>query len=152
VDSGLIWNDLLDDVEKEDENSRYYIDGPRNHFDSEIHRDVLSNHPMISQASHYYNAHSSLEELISTIILLNHTYKILVFVGWEGALKEDCDNYDKVMDLLEKNNVPHFKESYVSWALRNRHPFSDDFHPSMEAAKTYAKSVISPKLQELGWI
>ena len=146
------WIASLDNVQREDEDAVYYIDAPKNYFDGQIHKDVLSNHPMIIKYSSYYNAYAMLEEILSTIILLNKSYKILVFVGWEGALSEDPNNYNNVMRLLDKNKVPHLTESYLSWAIRTHQPLSDDLHPTMDASEIYGETVLIPKLQELGWI
>jgi len=146
------WIATLDDVEREDEDAVYYIDSPKNYFDGSVHKDVLSNHPLITKYSSYYNAYSVLEDLLSTIILLNNTYNILVIIGWEGALSEDPNNYNNVLRLLDGNNVPHLKESYLSWAIRTHQTLSDDFHPTMEASEIYGDIVLTPKLQELGWI
>jgi len=146
------WTRRLNDIEIEDENARYYIDAPINYFSNNIHKDVLSNHPLIKPASEYFDFNQSMEELISTIILLNNTYKILVIIGWEGALTEASDNYDKFNNLLRNNNVPHLREAYLAWAIRCKQPLADDLHPTMEASKTYGETVLFPTLRKLGWI
>lgn len=146
------WDERLDDYVSEDADAKYYMDSPVNYFDAHPHTDVLSCHPLIIPASEYYNANSTLEGLISTMILLNNTYKILIFVGWQGALDNDTDNYDLVIDLLEKNKVPHINESYVSWAIRNNHPLAEDLHPTMDTSELYGEMVLFPELERLGWI
>ena len=141
----------LDDIDTEDDDARYYIDAPRNYFSRQIHKDVLSNHPLTRQASHYFDFNASLEELLSTIILLNNTYRILVIVGWDGALREDGDNLYKFMSKLSANDVPHLNESHVSWAIRNKHPLANDLHPMMDTSELYGDLVLYPELERLGW-
>ena len=87
-----------------------------------------------------------------TIILLNNTYKILVIIGWEGALTEASNNYDKFNNLLKDNNVPHLKEPYLNWAIRCKQPLADDLHPTMAASETYGETVLYPTLRKLGWL
>ena len=147
-----MWIEVLDNVHREDEDAVYYIDAPKNYFDNAVHKDVLSNHPQIVKYSSYYNATAMLQELLSTIILLNNTYNILITIGWEGALSDDDNTYNNVMRLLEVNKVPHLKESYLSWAIRTHQTLDDDFHPSMDASEIYGDEILIPKLQELGWI
>jgi len=146
------WAARLNDIEVEDEDARYFIEAPRNYFTGQIHKDVLSNHPVITAASEYFDFNSSLEELISTIILLNNTYNILVIMGWEGALREDGENYYKFNSLLASNKVPHINESYVSWAIHNKHPLAEDLHPTMATSELYGETVLYPTLRKLGWI
>lgn len=146
------WNKKIENVVKEDQDAKYYIDSPTNYFSGNIHRDVLSNHPLIKPASHYFDFNSSMEELVSTIILLNNTYKILIIIGWEGALTEASDNYDKFNNLLKNNNVPHLSESYLDWAIRCKQPLADDLHPTMSASETYGETVLYPTLRKLGWL
>lgn len=146
------WNRRLSDIDVEDEDARYYIDAPTNYFTGKIHKDVLSNHPLTKQASEYFDFNSSLEELISTIILLNNTYNILVIMGWEGALREDGENYYKFNRLLTDNKVPHLDESYVSWAMRNNRAMAEDLHPTMTTSETYGRTVLIPELKRLGWL
>jgi hypothetical protein len=146
------WLYRLNDVETEDDDAKYYIDAPRNYFTGNVHKDVLSNHPITTKASEYFDFNSSLEELISTIILLNSAHKVLIIMGWEGALREDGENYYKFMSLLSSNNVPHINESYVSWAIRNKHPLAEDLHPTMDTSELYGETVLFPELERLGWI
>ena len=146
------WNFKLENVEKEDADARYYIDAPKNYFSEQVHKDVLSCHPLIKDASEYFDYNASLEELISTIILLNTKYRVLVIVGWEGALREDCDNLYKFNQLLKFHQIPHLNEPFVSWAIRKKLPLAEDLHPTMETSEIYGKTVLYPKLKELGWI
>ena len=145
------WNDRLEDVVQDDESAKYYIDSPTNYFDKKIHRDILSNHPLITEASEYFDFNQSMEELVSTIILLSSKYKVLIFVGWDGALREECNNFARFTNLLEDNNVPHLKESFLTWTIKHRLPIADDIHPVQPASERYAERVLFPKLQELGW-
>ena len=149
---GPDWKDLLDDVVPEDEDAKYYIDAPRNYFSGNVHKDVLSNHPMVEDAAKYYDFCSSMEEISSTIILLNKSYNVLVQIGWEGALKEERNNYDKFTNLMRAHDVPHLKESYVSWALRTKNPIEWDIHPTMDTGAVYSEKVLEPILKSLGWV
>ena len=138
------------------DNCQYYINAPVNYFTGKINVDVLSNHPLTEKASAYYDSAQSMEELLSTIILLNNSYKILVFVGWPGALNEKQKNYDIFIKALKNNNVQHMATSMIEWIIRNDLPLdSEDLtgrHPTMETSQAYAEKVLYPKLQNLGWV
>ena len=146
------WNKHIENVVKEDENAQYYVDSPRNYFSGSVHRDVLSNHPLIKPASHYFDYNSSMEELVSTILLLNNTYKILVIIGWDGALTQASFNIGKFNRLMQDHKVPHLSESYLHWAMRNGHSLADDLHPTMETSEIYAGQVLAPILRRLQWL
>ena len=108
---------------------------------------------MIPKASDYYDFAQSLEELLSTIILLNNSYRILVFVGWPGALDECQSNLKKFMQALADNNVPHMPETMMDWVVRcNQKLGEDDLHPAMETSEAYGANVLLPKIRKLRWI
>jgi len=137
-------------------NCQYYIDAPVNVFDGKQHVDVLSNHPLATKASSYFDPTQALEELLSTIILLNNSHKLLVFVGWPGALDEDYESYNPFIDALAAHNVPHLPESMLEWVIRTDHDLDEEdptgLHPTMESSEAYANQVLYPKLQDLGWV
>lgn len=137
------------------EGMKFFIDAPENYFDGTKHTDILSNHSIIKESAEFYDSHQSLEELFSTIILLNNNYRILVFVGWQGALDQWNANYDKSMQLLAHNNIPHMPESLLDWVINNDLELDSEdptgLHPTMEASEAYAERALYPKLQELGW-
>ena len=153
------WYETLNNFSKNPDpawaNCQYYIDSPANYFDKTQHVDVLSNHPLVSKASSYYDSAQSMEELLSTIILLNKTYKVLIFVGWPGALDEDYSSYNRFIDALAAHNVPHLPESMLEWVIRTDHDLDEEdpagLHPTMESSEAYADQVLYPKLQDLGW-
>ena len=137
-------------------NMQYHIDAPVNYFDGASHVDVLSNHPLAEKASSYYDAPQSMEELLSTIILLNKNYKVLVFVGWAGALNDGFDTNDKFIGALINNNVPNLTESMMEWVIENDLSLDKDdptgLHPSQETSELYGAVVIYQKLVDLGWV
>jgi len=137
-------------------NCQYYIDSPVNYFSGKVNVDVLSNHPLTEKASAYYDFAQSMEELLSTIIMLNKTYKVLIFVGWPGALDDTQMNFDKFTQALKDHNVPHLSESMLEYIIRNDLPLDHEdptgLHPTMESNIAYDEQVLHPKLQELGWI
>lgn len=149
------WVKKLDYKPKQD-GCQYHIDAPANYFDGIQHVDVLSNHPIMKEAAEFYDFAQSLEELLSTIILLNNSYKVLVFVGWQGALDEVQQNFDKFTQALATNNVPHMPESLMDWVLRNDMRLDEHdpagLHPTMESSEAYGEQALYPKLQELGWL
>ena len=155
------WQRALDSIPDRNpdpkwDNCQYYIDAPVNYFSGKVNVDVLSNHPIAEKASSYYDSAQSMEELLSTIILLNNSYKILVFVGWSGALNEDQPNYDIFIEALKNNNVQHMSTSMLEWIIRNDLPLDSEdptgCHPTMKSNQLYGERVLFPKLQELQWI
>lgn len=141
------------DAEPEDRETLFYYDSPPNYFDGSTHVDVLSNHELIEDASTYYDFNQSVEELLSTIILLNNTYRILVFVGWQGALRESNDNYIKFTQALKVNNVPHMPETMIDWAVSNHQKLDEDgYHPAMITSENWAHHKLYPAIRRLGWL
>ena len=143
------WHERLDDTPDYNDGCEYYINLPANHFDNLPRTHILSNHPLTK--IHMYDWPQELEATMSTIIMSSKLFKVLVFVGWDGALTEIHDNYNKVIDLLENNEVPHIKESCLSWHIRNKLELKNDSHPLQTNGHLYAEQVLYPKLQELGW-
>lgn len=151
------WKDHLDNFERNPDplwaECPYYADSPVNYFDGLTHIDVLSNHPAIKKSAWYYDPTQALEELLSMLILLNRSYKVLVFVGWPGALQEHWNTF---MQSLQKHQIPHMSKAMTDWILDSG--FELDWedptgaHPTMESSEEYAKGALYPKLQELGWI
>lgn len=155
------WRTILDNIPDRNPdpnwaNCQYYIDAPANFFDGTQHVDVLSNHPLAEKASTYYDFAQSLEELLSMLILLNNNYKVLVFVGWPGALDDTLMNFTKFIKELKNNNVPHMPESMMEYVINNDLELDENdpsgCHPSWDSSIEYAEKALYPKLQDLGWI
>lgn len=134
----------------------YYDESRVNFFDKQKRIYHLLGSPQIfDDNDEIFDPVEELQELLLTIKLVQCIHpRLLVFLGWAGAIPNDSYR-NTFYDILEKKNIQHIKETYVEWVMTNNLDFwkwdASKLHPTPDSGKNFARKVLFPKLKSLGW-
>jgi len=131
---------------------KHFVLSNKNLFDGDTRLDFLCHSPMITKNMYYeYDYNDSLQELLSTLILAKKFHNnLLVFFGWKDIMDQDAMVIFK--KYLDSNHIDYLDDCYLDWAINKKLSMYDDTHPSANSSIEYGKTIILPKLNQLGWI
>lgn len=126
----------------------HYVTSDANIFDKKTRIDLLCNSPMNEVYNKNFDIEDELEVLLFSLIMLKKICpNLFVYLGADPVIPVQ---YQKIFfSQLQIHNIEFLSESYLGWAIKNKLPIDDTYHPCAPAAIKFAEEMLYPRLVSL---
>lgn len=135
-------------------NFKHYVETNKNKFDNEPRIDLLSQSPFrhFIDNPNFFDEKQQLQDLLFMFYMINLSgAKLLITRSKYNDINiEDWQVFKN--QLEDKKNISFLDETLLEWCREEKlRFFSDGEHPVKGSRIRFAKEVIIPKLNDLGW-